>query len=587
MAYATRWWTSFNNLGQNASRTIYIKEDSYVGSSSEIESLAEEPYNYRNRGINEFSIGEIVGAEVEFSFWVTPADGSAYDDLFTATQRKYIIQIDNGGTTEFYGFLNPSNLSKTLIGNRYMVTLSASDGLALLRNYEYVDSSGDNYNDRVSLLTVIKRALSFVGFDLDFNIKLGTYHNTSSLMTSTQCALDKTTVNNKRFYKEQNGVYKPLDCASVITQCLGIFNCSLRQIDGAWFIYSNVEVSSYVFNFDWSTLTQQSRTVHNKSLAIDAYSFGSKGDLAKRPPLSRIGITFENLYEETNLITNGAFDSNITGWTNGGSPNNWYSFAWLAGTLKTTIIASLTDDKYFISDTFYLNEIDSSNTIAIGLRAIVDSITYTTPDPLGAGLPYLEALVENTTTSESVLINLGQMSENWKIHNPTTERFTMGDGDYQITIIVKADANITNLICRFDDIDVHVNLGGAPVTVDTLVTVSNDNAIDENPEEYTTRIGDVNETNDQGGLMISSTLTSEWRTYGNTEDEPLITLLGAHQLNQRNEFCNYIRVIIKDPNDTIHADSILSYDGVYYRIIRFAKQFNNMEVSADLMELTT
>lgn len=587
MAYVERWNTSWSPLGQAVTYSVKIKEKDYVGSSSSIEVLNNEPMTRSIRGNNTKSIGEILGSSIDLSFWVTPEDGSAYDDLFVATQKQFLIEIYRDSILYFIGYMLPDLLEKTLIGNRYSVTITASDGLAELKDYKYLDSSGDNYSDRANLLTHIKRALDKTGLSIDITVKLGTYHNTSSLMTSVQCALDKAEVDSQRFYSIQDGLYKPFDCADVVGQVIGIMNCSIKQVNGKWYIFNNVEINSYLFTFDWATLTQQSRVSHNPSLAFDAYNMRTKGTQSKRFPLSKFEITFQNRYIPSNLVVNGDFSSGVSNWSNGSSPNNWYSFSELTETLKVTQITSMTSDKYVIADAFSLVEVDSSNQIILSVRATIDSITFTTPDPLGAGYPYLVAKLENLTTSEIKYLNLGQMSEGWKVHSPTSIPNTFGTANYRLTLIVSGDPNITNLIVRFDDVSLYVDYGDAAVTVDRLITVSNDDAVDEHIEEYMTRIGDSAETNDQGKITIGGTLTTDWRTYGNTEDKPAIELLGAYQLNQRHGFVNFVTVEIKDPSDTIHPETILSFDGIYYRMIRFNKSYKNITVEADLLELTT
>jgi len=579
MAYVERWWTSWKPLGQAVTYTVRIKEDDYEGSTSAIETLTREPLSLRNRGNEIFSIGAIIGTEIEFSFWVTPADGSAYDDLLTATERKYLIEIERDSVSYFVAYMKPENISKQLLHNRYIIKLSASDGLAYLKNVPFRDSSGDNYTDRVNFLTTIKRALDYTGHELDITVKLGTHHLTDALMTDIECALDKTTSDSERVYRIKDGILEPLNCYDVLIQALGIWNCSIRQLNGAWYIFNNVEINSYLFTFDWATLTQQSRVDHDPSIAIDAYNFKNKGSVSYRPPLSKIAITFENRYVPDNVIVNGDFSSGLTNWTNGSSPNNWDTFSVIGEELNCSLgVSGLTDIKEFTSGNVNLNQINDTDKLVLSVRAIIDSLTSSEGEP-----PYLSAIITGPGGDKSV--DFGQMSEEWKTYTAFVDPSMNGDGNYSIKLIVdQEDLTITDMDVRFDDIQMYIDYGDAAVTVDKLITISNDNAIDENIEEYTTRIGDSLYTNDQGSLLIGSTLTSSWRTYGNTEDDPIVDLLGAFQLNERQAFTKYLRLLISDPDDNINQGTIITFDSIPYRIIRFKKSYKNITVDVDLLE---
>lgn len=579
MAYVERWWTSFQNLGQSVTYAIRIKENNYAGGTTPIEQFPKEPLRVRNRGNKEFSIGSVIGTEIEFSFWITPSDGALYDDLFTSVRKQFLIEVEKDGALYFAGFMKTENMNKPVIDYRYTVKLSATDGLAELKNISFRTPTGDNYTDRVSILTNIKRALDFTGHQLDIKVKLGTYESaTVPLMTSVECALDKCSMSSQRFYKTEDGILKPVNCNQVLTDLIGVFNCSIMQLNGEWYIYNNVEVNSFLFTFDWATLTQQSRIAHNNSIAIDLYNFKSVGQLSYRPPLSEINITFENKYITLNLITNGDFSSGVTGWANGTGVNAWDGFGVAVGELEVSIIANLDDDKTFISNTFPVVQVSTSDKIVLEVRTITDS-----------SFPYpalIHAVVTNTTGG-SVKIPLGYISNGWQIHKPAVNPEIIGSGDYTVEIVIEADSVISSLAMRIDDISLYVDYGASDVTTDKIYTITNDDAIDELKESATVRIGDSLYTNDLGAMQVGINLTSMWSTFGNTESKKLIELLGAFQLNQRQNYVKYIRLEISDPDDNINSGSIIIYDTVQYRIVRYNKIFNNMTVSVDLLELNT
>lgn len=577
MAYVERWWTSFKPLGQAVTYTVRIKEKDYAGGTSAIEIFGKEPLTVRNRGNEDFKIGAIIGTEIQFKFWITPEDGIAYDDLFTAVNRQFLFEIERDGALYFVGFMKTENISKTLFGRRHLVSLSGADGLAYLKDVPFTDLVGENYTDRVSYLTSIKRILEHTEHLLDITVKLGTYHLTDSLMLPTECALDKADLSSLRFYKERQGLLIPLSCYNVLQQLVGLFNCSIMQLNGTWYVFNNAEVDSFLFTFDWATLTQQSRVANNNAIDLNLYTFKSKGTLTYRPPLSKIEVTFENKYVDVNIVANGDFSGGLIGWTNGLASEAWDTFAVVSEELNCAIVGGFVGDRTFISNTFSVNEINISDIINFSIRSKVDtSFTYPTT---------LKAEITNTTTAQSVLVDLGFIGNKWQNHKGSVP--IMGDGNYTIKIILKASEFMaSNTEIRFDDVYLSVDYGGVNTT-DKIITISNDDAIDENIEDYTTYIGDSQYINDQGCILIGGLLTSLWRTFGNIEDEPIIDLLGAMQLNARQTFIKYLRVNINDLSDNVNAGSIIELDGINYRIIRFNKKYNRMIADVDLLEMNT
>lgn len=580
MAYVERWFTSWEPLGQSYEYTLRIKEDGYGGGTTAIDILAKEPMTIRTRGNNEKTIGAIIGTELEFSFWVLPADGTDYDDLFTASNRQFLIEVERDSVLFFVGYMKPENNSRPLIHNRFMVTLSAACGLGDLKNFKY-----GSYSGKASFLEHIKRALTETGHTLEIHVVLNTYEDT--LMTINDCALKDADINSERFYKVEDGIYKPELANFVLTQCIGLFNCSIKQVDGAWYIFNNVEGSSKKFIYDWATLTQQSFLSINTELAIDAYNFRNKGELSYRPPLSEVGITFQNKYVGTTLLTNGDFSGGTTGWSNGSSPNDWDSFSVISSQLRVQEYTTLDDDRNVVSDSFSVVETDPTNQIKISLKGIVTHIVYAVGELGVDEMPWLLVIVTNTGTSETRTVNFGQMSESWTEYENTAEMLTMGTGNYTFTIQIQGTLLIDELDVYFDDVVCYIEYGDSAQTTDKLVTIKNVAAVDELVQTYMTKVGDSAELNNQGSITIGGVLTEAWNTYTRTERVEIIDLLGAFQLNARQSFTRYLRLQISDPSDTIRADSVLTFDGNLYRMIRFKKTFKKLTVDVDLFEINT
>ena len=325
---------------------------------------------------------------------------------------------------------------------------------------------------------------------------------------------------------------------------------------------------------------------HNPVLAIDAYDFTTKGTVSYRPPLSKVAITFENKFVETSQADNGDFSNGITNWDNGGSPNDWDTFTVISEELNLAIgTTALENTKEFSQDMISLTEVNSTDRIVVSFRAIVDTLTESNgPDEA----PFVSALI--TGPQGTRIVNFGQMSEEWKLHKLAAagNPLMLGTGNYTVKIIVdEEDLDISALAIRIDDVEVSVDLGGGAVTLDKVITITNDAALDDLLEEYTTKVGDSPSLNDQGSIRVGATLTTFWNTFGLTENEPVIDLLGAFQLNARQAFTEYLSLQISDLSDTINAGTIITIASVPYRIIRFNKQYKQANVDVDLLEINS
>lgn len=581
MAHVERWNTDFQNLGQSVEYHILIKEEGWAGGTTPILNLGKEPLRIRNRGNKENTIGAIIGTEYQFSFWITEADGTEFDDLFQADQRKYLIEIKKDAVLFFTGYMKPENVTRNRFLNSFAVTISLSDRLSDLKNKLYVDSSGDNYTGRVTILEGIKRALFHTGLEIDIKIKLGYYEKNE--MIASDNAMKEADFDSNRYYKIEDGVLTPRSCYVVLAQLLAIMDCSILQSGGVWHIFNNAELDSYIFEYDWATLTQQSRVAHDSSLAIDAYKYRSVGQSAFRPPVSDVAITYENKFIQTNIISNGDFSGGLTGWTNGGGVNAWDTFSASNGELTCIETGTFDYDHFFISGNFTVTELNQTDKFLLSIRSILDN--FDTDD---FGLPPLiYAIITNVGTTDFINIPLGRLSNHWATQSHITIHETIGTGNHTIKIVVENDPLISNVQVRFDTINLVIDYGEGATTTDQIITLHNTAAVDELKIEHTTRIGDSLDNSDEGVIRIGGVLSKEWRSYGAFENLNLIDLLGIWQLNSKQNFTEYLRLAISDPDGNVTVDKRIILDGIRYRIVRYNKKARFNLVDVDLLEINT
>ena len=571
-----RWKTDFYTLEQTSRYYIEIDQAGFAGTAKDIQYI--DGFLSRRRG-EENEINKIIrGTEYQFSFWVTPSDGSEYDPIFTAGEREFTVTIKKGSTVIFTGYIEQAASSKVLIGNRYRITLSIIDALGTLKDIPYTDN-GNFLDGRESILTILKRALDQTGLSLNFKVQLGTYEK--DLMTSTQCALKECDIDNGRFLEYKDGRLVPMNCYEVVEQCLRPFNCTIEQEENYWLITNNDEFNSYVFEYD-SSLTELSRTAKNRIVAVDSNKFKSKGDVSFKLPVKRYEVKFENKYVKANTITNGNFSSGLTDWNNGASPNNFEtSFSVVSNVLVAKTGDSSTQvDKNFYHDPVSVTQNGSNDYFEIKLQARIKSITW--KDPSNTKLPKINFDV--TGPNGTLTRDGGEMSMNWKEHSDTTIPVD-GTGNYTLKIWVIAQDDWSNLEVEFDDIYMSPVYDNDVVTTDKFVGVQNTGLSVERKEAGRVKIGDSAYANDEGSIQISGSVTALWNSYGNTENKPLLELLGEKQLKHKSAFYRMIRVRIYDEADTLKPSNVFTFDSLYYRPVRWNKDYFKKEIDCTLVEM--
>jgi len=579
MAYNLKYYHQYNDRGDHVNRVEILGKD-FSGSSELIIKSTGDPIITRHSGSkNEKKI--ILGKELQFAFFCFPEDVDKYDELFESDYKDYKIRFYKDSSLEFEGWLMPENLSREFFKDQYIINLSATDGLAKLKNVEFLDSDDSIVEGVISILNVLKYALAKLELELDFRIQLGTYE--SALMVSNECALDKMSIDVRRFVSGN----KPMFCTQVIEYCLKIFSCILQQKNGYYQITNKHEGDSYEFVFDWSTLTQQNRTAANKIADLEGYFYES-AVLSKIHPLKYFGITFRN-----RDLGEDATGLDLTDWD-----NDWtITFDNHGVTGNTVVLWSginypgdyiEPDTDFNVPYVFPYNSIDY---FTISFDYMIETIVSSRPNPI-----ILISIKRPDSTYSDPLFIYPQL-DNWrtfdsKIH-PRLKILSSGNHNIRITFDHDEDTDPGNYNFYIKNVNISlVKSPGSDVDADTDADVSRDEyyrqTTGKNLEllEDESKLADADKTSEIGALLHNgTTLTTSWNTYGNTEGIKIIDIWARNELNNRYSYKNYLRVIVHDIESNIDMDSILSINGSYYTFISYHRNHKKCIVTGDLEEL--
>lgn len=155
-------------------------------------------------------------------------------DLFTANMLEYKITAYKNGSLFWTGFLDSELYTEPFNElTNYEVSVSGSDGFAILSRMKYLDTNGNKYTGLDSQFNILKTILSKLDLDI-----LNTYLYLSTIVTGGligvgQTLLNNTYVVNENFYDEDG---EPMNCRQVLESILSTYGAFIIQCNGNYYI---------------------------------------------------------------------------------------------------------------------------------------------------------------------------------------------------------------------------------------------------------------------------------------------------------------------------------------------------------------
>jgi hypothetical protein len=160
-----------------------------------------------------------------------------------------LIVVDTSFTL-FKGFLVMDDIEQSLLPQTtYTFTLTANDGLALLKDQPLTKPDGTNPKNEFKVIEFISWALQKTGLQLDI-IATTTWMEQSQVAGVLSPWYNFIYLHSKTFEKS---IGESVDCYKVLEMIFG-FDCSIQQIGGRWWISHTDERSqsqTYKFKFDY------------------------------------------------------------------------------------------------------------------------------------------------------------------------------------------------------------------------------------------------------------------------------------------------------------------------------------------------
>jgi hypothetical protein len=273
MALNTKYTLTFDVLETPAkvlaTYVVYFKKEGYVGIITAFTDAEENGLRSKITNSNDSIIG-INEKKIEIGV-LTAVDVS---ELQTTKPKEWKIEITKTvGTTvtsDFEGWLIPTNNATDYEDGLKYVRLEATDGLNYLKNVDFVNDSSVYYDGVYSIFEILRLTLLKTGLSL----KINTINNTFGVNDNKA---DTDEALKQRFVDIDllRGDNEPFDSYKVLGDVVKTEKCRVYQEDGEWWIENIAEketgfVKSRKYNADGSfvsggTLNLGIEAVHNSN----------------------------------------------------------------------------------------------------------------------------------------------------------------------------------------------------------------------------------------------------------------------------------------------------------------------------------
>lgn len=590
MALGLIYYGYFDSRISGTECKVEILKEGFAGASSEIIYNDLEACVISHEGDKEGIESVVFGSKLTYRFYATAADANKYDALFESNHKEVVIKYFEDSVLQWIGYLDPAGLQREFLESTYLIQLTANDGIADLKNEEFLTSGGAQYTDRVSILTVIRRCLDKRGADLalDFRIQLNTYE--SALGSATSCALAENSIDCRRFTKTRDGITTNEDCYHVLNEVLRPFNVVMRQSAGHMWIRQKHELNSYVYAYT-SGGTYQSRTASNLVQSIFTSKFiPRQNSLSKYRPHHKALVTFQNRNLGENIITNPGFDDGLTAWNNGTAPDDFDGFGVVGGELSAwepdAYLNAAGTEKWFQTNTFSVTKYSDNDYLKFRFKARIEELSYTSGDEVNNPLQVHIQCVYPSGTPVSSAMKI--LKREWTVFENADTVFPItSTGNYRLRIGIKqhAGATYSSYDVRFDDFEGLTNYESDDITFDKVIEVINNSPTAKAIAESTIYFGDTLQANDIGAIKDGANLTSKWNLYGQTNQKPLLELYGMQLLVDRKIWKNVMRLSIIDEANAIKPHEVLQYDSREYDHYSWDKNCVSDVLTVSLIEV--
>jgi len=259
MAYGLKYTLPWKDIDNN-SNIVEIYQDLYTGSVTELIATDTPAVHKYERSDNEDILSQIMSSTLTISFYST--EFTDFRNFFSFSDTEFFIVYKFSGVEQFRGYLLNDITGEPFQDPPYPVVLTATDGLAQLKEVSLEGPEND-----IDLFTVIRETLNILNLELNIEVCNDLYEglvqdNTKSIFA--QDANKNLMIQKGTFDDLELNAYEFLDeiCKS--------FGWALYQKNGRWLLQRSIARmidTTVIYIHSWDT-----------GAVIDSYSVAQSDD---------------------------------------------------------------------------------------------------------------------------------------------------------------------------------------------------------------------------------------------------------------------------------------------------------------------
>lgn len=306
--YGTIYRLEYDNIFNTSTTKLDITLRGYSGAVTEI-CGSDNPFELQLRAESSDKFQSLISTQGNLN--LTSETDQFFIDLYTNDPNLYRLNYYKDNDLKWTGKILPFIYSEDYKSPPYYVTVTATDGLAELKDFYLFQKDRSRMFGKMKLIKIIAYCLSKLKLDLSIRVACNMYA-TGMVSTAADDPLDQAYVDLECFYIAQNEA--SLDF--VIKSILDPFGCRIIQWEGLWHI---IRVEEMTTSYTWRQFDSDGNYVSNGTTnpvvdiefpSLNTVMFTGTPSLEIQPGFGTIRIIYKLGLKE-NLLVNGDFRLNL------------------------------------------------------------------------------------------------------------------------------------------------------------------------------------------------------------------------------------------------------------------------------------
>ena len=231
--FKLKYWFENTNFNSNDIYRTEISQKGYNGNPVEIQGRVSHKYQDK-KDVYEPIISSSLQLELEARLDLSMSD------LYSEEENTHRVVLTRNSQVIFIGFIKPDGIYESLVEDYWVLDVDAFDGLSTLKNLSFVRADGTHLTGKRTMLEVIKTCLERTTLNLPINF----YIPLSYEGYAGSFILRDVLVSTERYY--QTGGKEIMNSEEVLKSILRLFNASIIQQDGEWYIFRTIDLKEGV-----------------------------------------------------------------------------------------------------------------------------------------------------------------------------------------------------------------------------------------------------------------------------------------------------------------------------------------------------